>query len=90
MQCDDNEYRMEEDMMESPASYEDYMDLLLDKMSLLMSLNPPCNLNEGEEMSGMEEATAESLKRSVGSRFPSLSKRTASYQTPRRIWSWRA
>ena len=48
MQCDDNEYRMEEDMMESPASYEDYMDLLLDKMSLLMSLNPPCNLNEGE------------------------------------------
>lgn len=70
MQCDDNEYRMEEDMMESPASYEDYMDLLLDKMSLLMSLNPPCNLNEGEEMSGMEEATAESLKRSVRKPIP--------------------
>ena len=65
MQQNDDEYRGEEETMASLSNYEDYLDGLLQKLTLLMSLNPPWDLNESETVTGVNETTAESLQKSV-------------------------
>ena len=65
MQQGDAQYKQEEEWIANPVSFEDYLDQLLQKLALLMNLNPPWNLNEGELTEEMEEEKATMLRKGV-------------------------